>query len=172
MKQRHYLYLIVGLLCSVLSYPVAAELKIGFVNALKVMDKAPQVDSANRRLEREFAPRQRRIVSAKQEIKKLEERFGKDAAIMTESQARRLSRDIREKKRDLKRKQEEFREDYNIRRNEELDKIQKIIILVIQDLAKADRYDLIFTEGVVWANKRVDITDKVLKRLRKKSRRK
>ncbi|KHD09503.2 membrane protein [Candidatus Thiomargarita nelsonii] len=170
MKKRHYLYLIVGLLCSVLSYPVAAELKIGVVNILKVMDKAPQVDSANRRLERDFAPRQRRLVSAQQEIKKLEERFGKDAAIMTESQARRLSRDIREKRRDLKRQQEELQEDLNIRRNEELEKIQKTIFQVIQYLAKADRYDMIFTEGVVWASKRVDLTDKVLKRLRRKKR--
>jgi outer membrane protein len=52
LKKHHYYNLIVGLLCSVLSYPVAAELKIGFVNALKVMDKAPQVDSANRTLEK------------------------------------------------------------------------------------------------------------------------
>jgi len=153
-----------------MSYPVAAELKIGFVNALKIMDKAPQVDSANRRLEREFAPRQRKLVSAKKQIQKLEKRFSKDAAIMSESEARRLSRDIREKRRDLKRKQEEFREDYNIRRNEELDKIQKIILEVIQKLARAERYDLIFTEGVVFANKRVDITNKVLKRLKRKNR--
>jgi outer membrane protein len=168
LKKHHYYNLIVGLLCSVLSYPVAAELKIGFVNALKVMDKAPQVDSANRTLEKEFAPRQRKIVSAKQEIKKLEERFTKEAAFMSESEARKLSREIREKKRELQRQQEEFREDYNIRRNEELDKIQKIIIQVIEDLAKAKRYDLIFTEAVVWAAKRVDITDQVLDRLRRR----
>jgi outer membrane protein len=98
----------------------------------------------------------------------LEERFTKEAAFMSESEARKLSREIREKKRELQRQQEEFREDYNIRRNEELDKIQKIIIQVIEDLAKAKRYDLIFTEAVVWAAKRVDITDQVLDRLRRR----
>jgi outer membrane protein len=150
---------------------VAAELKIGFVNALKVMDKAPQVELANRRLKQEFAPRQRKLVSARQEIKKLEERLAKNGAIMSDSEARRLSRDIRDKKRELQRQQEEFREDYNIRRNEELDKIQKTIIQVIQDLAKADHYDLILSEGVVWAAKSVDMTDQVLSRLSKQSRR-
>lgn len=167
LKKSHYLYLIVGMLCSVMSYPAAAaELRIGFVNALKVMDKAPQVDEANRRLEREFEPRERRLVSARQEIKRMEERFAKDAAIMSQTNTRNLSREIRDKKREFQRQQEEFREDYNIRRNEELDKIQKTIVQVIQDLAKVEYYDLILSEGVVYANKRIDITDKVLNRLR------
>ncbi len=169
--KKYYFYLIaIGLLCSVLSVS-AAELKIGFVNALKVMDEAPQVDSANRRLEREFAPRQRRIVSARQEIKKLDGRLSKNAVIMSDSEVHRLSRTIRDKKRDLKRQQEEFREDYNIRRNEELDKIQKIITQVIQEIAKKETYDFILSDGVVWASKRVDITDEVLTHLRQQSRR-
>ncbi len=171
LKKQHYFYITIGLICGILSYPVAAELKIGFVNALKVMDQAPQVNKANKRLEREFAPKQRRLISAGQEIKKLEERLAKNIAIMSESAARKLNRDIRDKKREAKREQEEFREDYNIRRNEELDKIQKIIIEVIQELANEHAYDMIITEGIVWASSRVDITDKVLRRLKVRKRR-
>jgi len=91
------------------------------------MEEAPQVKRANSRLKREFAPRQRRLVSAKQAIRKMEERFTKNSAIMSDSEVRKSSRDIRDKKRDFKRQQEEFREDYNTRRNEELEKIQKVI---------------------------------------------
>lgn len=169
-KKRYLLFIIVGL-CSVLSFPVAAELKIGFVNAIKVMDKAPQVESANRRLEREFAPRQRRLVSARKAIKTLEKRLTKNSSIMSESAARKLERSLRDKTRDFRRQQEEFREDYNIRRSEELKKIQKIITKVIQGLAKRESYDLILSDGVVWASKRIDITDKILRRLRKSTRR-
>ena len=145
---------------------MAAELKIGFVNAIKVMDKAPQVERANNKLEEEFAPRQGEIVNAKQEIKNLEVRFSKQVALMSDAEARRLSRQIRDKQRELQRQQETFREDYNIRRNEELDKIQKIIIRIIQDIAKKESYDFILSDGVVWASKRVDITDKVLRHLK------
>jgi len=165
MKMRHF-YLIVSLIFVVFSHQVAAELKVGFVNAIRVMNEAPQVESANRSLEREFASRQRKLVSARQEIKTLEERFAKNADIMSEAKARKLSRDIRDKGRELKRQREEFREDYNFRRNEELDKIQKIITQVIQTLAKKESYDLILSDGVVWASKRIDITGKVLRQLR------
>ena len=167
MKIRHF-YLIITLLSSLYSTQVAAELKIGFVNAIRVMEKAPQVKRANSRLERDFAPKQRRLVSAKQAIRKMEERFAKNSAIMSDSEARKSSREIRDKKRDLKRQQEEFREDYNIRRTEELEKIQKVITKVIQDLAKRESYDFILSDGVIWASKRVDLTNKVLKKLRNK----
>jgi outer membrane protein len=167
--KKHNFYLIVILICSVLSpQVVAVELKIGFVNAIKVMDKAPQVKEANDRLEQKFAPRQDEIVSAKQEIRRLEKRFSRNAAIMSDTEARQLNRKIRDKRRDLERKQEVFREDYNIRRTEELDKIQKVIIKVIQELAKKESYDFILSEGVVWASKRVDITDRILRLLRQK----
>jgi outer membrane protein len=76
-----------------------------------------------------------------------------------------LNRDIISKKRELKRQQDEFREDYNIRRNEELDKLQKRIIEIIQSVAREEAYDFILSDGVVWASKKVDITDKILMRL-------
>ncbi|MDM8562775.1 OmpH family outer membrane protein, partial [Candidatus Marithioploca araucensis] len=100
-------------------------------------------------------------------IRKMEERFTKNSAIMSDSEVRKSSRDIRDKKRDFKRQQEEFREDYNTRRNEELEKIQKVITKVIQDLAKRESYDFILSDAI-WASKRVDLTNKVLKKLRNK----
>ena len=170
---RHYFYLIVILLsCSVLSSEaIARELKIGFVNTIRVMDEAPQIDSANRRLEREFAPRQRRLVSAQQKIRKKEEYLAKNAAVKSDSEVRRLSREIREKKRELKRQQDEFQEDINIRRSEELGKIQKVITQVIQELGRKESYDFILSDGVIFRKKQFDITDKVLRQLRYKEHR-
>jgi outer membrane protein len=133
------------------------------------METAPQVENANRRLEQEFAPRQRRLVSAQQEIKTLEERLTKNEAIMSEAESRKLRRDVREKKRDLRNQEDEFKEDYNLRRNEELEAIQQTIHKIIQTLAEEQSYDFILSEGVVHASSRVDITDQVLKRLKEQS---
>jgi outer membrane protein len=160
-------YIFICLLSSILFSHQASALKIGFVNAIKVMEQAPQVDKANRRLEREFAPRQRKLVSSSKDIKNMESRVKRGGSTMTQVQVSRLKRQIRNKKREFRRLQEEFREDYNIRRNAELEKIQKIITKVIQQLAKRERYDFILSDGVVWASKRVDITNKVLKKLRR-----
>jgi len=160
---KHSLYLILALWG--LSAVASAEIKIGFVNAVKIMESAPQVESANSRLEKEFAPKQRRISALRQQLSNLDKKLAKDGAIMSESKRRDLERDIISKRRELQRHQDEFREDYNIRRNEELDKLQKKIIEEIQKLAKKERYDMILSDGVVWASDKVDITNKVLKNL-------
>jgi outer membrane protein len=158
-------YFLILFVSCVFSQQALAELKIGFVNALQLMESAPQVEQANQRLEREFAPKQQGIVREQQAIRSLEERLTKNRAIMSEAEGRNLNRDIISKKRELKRQQDEFREDYNIRRNEELDKLQKRIIEIIQSVAREEAYDFILSDGVVWASKKVDITDKILMRL-------
>ncbi len=168
MLNARTVYFLAGLLCGLLLVGMqarAADIKIGFVNPVKVMELAPQVEDANKRLEREFAPRERRIVDIQKEIRGMEERLAKDEAIMDEKEITRLRREIISKKRDVKRDQDEFREDYNIRRSEELDKLQKKIYKAIESLAKEHGYDLIVSDGVIVASERVDITDMVLKRL-------
>lgn len=168
--RKYFIYFILSLYIIFPSLGISVELKIGFVNPLKVMETATQVENANKRLEQEFAPRQRKLVSAQQEIKKLEERLAKEGNIMSDAESQNLGRDVRDKKREWQRQQDEFREDYNLRRNEELDKLQKKILEVVQTIAKEEGYDFIFSDGVVWASGRVDITDKVLKRLNQPSR--
>jgi len=153
------------LMASIFATPVFAEIKIGFVNSIKIMDKAPQVERATRNLERQFGAKKDEIVNLGKEVKAMEDRLMKNADIMNPDKARELSKQVREKKRDLQNLRDDFNYDYNLRRGEELDKLQKKVIEVIQDIAKAQDYDLILSEGVVWASKNIDITDDVLRRL-------
>lgn len=143
----------------------AAELKIGFVNVAKLLEKAPQADKAKKDLEREFAPRDKRLVAEQKEIKSMEDKLGKDAAVMSDSEKQKLDKDILNRKREAKRLQDEFREDFNLRRNEELGKLQKEIFEAIQSLAKEDSFDLLLTDGVVYASEGIDVTAKVAKKL-------
>jgi len=71
-------------------------------------------------------------------------------------------------KRDLRRETQEFREDYNLRRNEELAALQKVVYKAIIEIAKQEKYDLILHEGTIYASGKIDITDLVLKKLGKK----
>ena len=91
--------------------------------------------------------------------------MGRDAKLMSEAEARRLQRDVLEKKRALNRDQEEFREDFNLRRNEELAKLQKLVFEAIKGLSESEKYDLVLHDGVVFASGAVDITNKVQSRL-------
>jgi outer membrane protein len=145
--------------------PAQAEFKVGFVNVAKVLDQAPQAEAARTRIEKEFSPRDRELLGQQKELRKLEDKLVRDSAVMAESERVKLDNEIRTIKRELRRAQEEFREDLNLKRNQELGKLQRVVIEVIQGLAKQEKYDLVVSDGVIFAGDRVDITDKVLARL-------
>lgn len=159
---------VLGVLAAVAGAPaMAADYKIGVVAAVRVLEAAPQAEAAKKKLESEFAGKDKLLVAKQKELKGLEDRAAKDGAIMSETERTRLERDINEKRRDLKRDSEEFREDVNFRRNEEFAKIQKQIVEAIQTIAAEQKYDLVLGEGVIFASKAVDITDMVIERLKK-----
>jgi outer membrane protein len=146
----------------------AAELKVGYVNAVKVIEEAPQGEAALKKLEAEFGPRDRKLVSMQADVKKLEDALEKSGLLMKDTERRSKELEIVGLKRDLRRATQEFREDYNLRRNEELAALQKVVFKAIVEIAKQEDYDLILHEGTIYASKRVDLTDRVLKKLGKK----
>ena len=144
----------------------SADIKIGFVNTAELLDKAPQAEAARDRLEQEFAPRDRDLVAEQRALRKKEDDLANDGGLLSDSQRRDLEREILALRRELKRSQEAFREDFNFRRNEELNKLQRHIYEAIVELAKEERFDLIVNDGaVIYVSDQVDITDKVLERL-------
>ena len=145
------------------------DLKVGFVNVPRVMDSAPQAKAARERIDDEFAPRDRELVLLQRELNEHEDRLVKNSAIMSSTELNRLEEEVRRLRRELRRSQEEFREDLNLRRSQELSKLQRKITEVVQWLANSDDYDIILTDGVVFAGERVDITQRVIDRLRVES---
>lgn len=164
-KLRHGAYL-VGLLLLCLPVAALAETKIGFVNAARVLEEAPQADAARKQLEKEFAPRDKEIVKMQEGLKKLEDKLARDGAVMSDSEQRKLERDVLSTQRDIKRKKEEFREDLNIRRNEAFERLRKRVFEVIVKIAQDKKFDLIVSDGVVFASKRIDITNEVVEKLK------
>lgn len=159
-------------LCLIAAPALAAEYKVGFVDAAQVLEQAPQAEDARLRLEKEFAPRDRRLVGVQKEIRTLEDKLVRDGAVMSEGEKSRTEREVRARKRELKRQQDEFRDDLNLRRNEELQKLQSKVIKAIQTLAKKEKFDLIVGDGVIFASSRVDITTKVIDRLKRQFKKK
>lgn len=146
----------------------AQELRIGYVNAVKVIEEAPQGEAALKKLEAEFGPRDKKLVAMQEQVKQLEEELEKEGLVLKDAERRAREHEILVLKRDIRRATLEFREDYNLRRNEELAALQKLVYKAIVEIAKEENYDLILHEGTIYASKRVDLTDKVLKKLGKK----
>lgn len=143
------------------------ELKIGAVQVLKVLEKSPQYKAAGEAIDKEFEPRGKILIAEQKKIKTLEDKLAKDRAIMSEGEINKLERDILNKRRDYKRDQDEYREDLNFARNEELAKIQKAIFEAIQKVAKDNGYDVVLSEGVIYASAKADMTQLVIDTLNK-----
>lgn len=143
----------------------AADLKIGVINVAKLLDSAPQTKSALEALQEEFAPREKELVAQQQELVAQQESLQRDSAIMSEAERRASEQTLREKQRDLARKTGQFREDANMRRNEELGRLQRVLLDEVNAYGNSNGFDLILGDGVLFARGEVDITDQVLARM-------
>ena len=165
-----YLFVSVAVfLAAGVSSAYAEDYKIGAVNAIRILEQSPQAEKMRNQIETEFAPRDKQLVAAQKKLKEMEDRMTKDAAIMSESERKSLERDIINERRDLKRNQDEFREDLTFRRNEEIAKIQKEIVEAIQVVAKQNNYDIVLSDGVIYASQKVDMTSLVIDYLKNKN---
>lgn len=161
-------YLMAGALAVFSMTASAAELKVGYVQVDKILQDAPQTAESGKKLEREFGPRSQELERMQKQIKDLETSLDKDGLTMSESDRRNKERDIAERKLEFQRKQRELREDINLRKNEELSGLQDRINKAVTKVAETEGYDLVVYSGVAYANKKIDITDKVLANLGKK----
>lgn len=143
----------------------ALEVKVGFVNVGIVLEKAPQAALARERIEEEFAPKDRELLAQQKRLRSMEDELIDRAQSLSRAERARQETDIRALKREIRRVQDEFRDDLNLRRSQELSTLQRKVIEVIRSLAKAENYDLIVSDGVIFAGERVDITNAVLARL-------
>jgi len=167
-QARNYFALALVALLALPGLVQAAALKIGYVNTVKVIEQAPQAKTALERLEKEFAPRDKKLVEKRERIKIIETELEKNSLVLNDAERRNKERELLGLKRDVRRATQEFREDYNLRRNEELAALQKLVYKTIVDLAKKKKFDLILHEGTVYASEQIDITDQVLESLRSK----
>ncbi len=143
---------------------VFAQGKIGVVQIERIVrDSAPAM-RAQKKLEVEFSKREAELAKVADQIKRLQDELEKDAVTMPEAQRRTKERDFGELNRDFQRKQREYREDVNQRRNEELGQVIEQANRIIRQIAESEKYDIIFQEAA-YANPRIDITDKVIKAL-------
>jgi len=144
---------------------VTTTIKIGFVNTERLFREAAPAKRAQAKLEKEFATRDAEVQKLTKQVRDLQSALDKDGATMPEADRRNKERDLANLSRDLQRAQREFREDLNLRRNEELAQLQERANKVIQQIAEAEKFDLILQDPVVYASQRIDITDKVIKAL-------
>lgn len=142
----------------------AAEFKIGYVDGERINRESAPAERAAKQLEKEFAPRQQELQRREAQIKALQGDLQKEAMTMSESDRRAKEQELARASIEFQRLQREFREDLNIRRNQEIAALLERANRVIRKIAEAEQFDLIVQEAV-YRSQRIDITDRVLKAL-------
>lgn len=150
--------------------PAWAQLKIGYVNYPQLLAKSPQAQALSAKLKAEFQPRQQTLIRLQNQLKARADQFQRDAATMTDDQRQQTQNALAESDRDLQRRQQDFQDAVTAQRNEALATLQRTLVQTVQEYARAQNYDLVLADGVIYAKNGIDITPQILARLQAAAR--
>lgn len=158
------------MLLALMLLPVAATAaeapKIGYVDIPYLIDNSPQAEAASADLEKQFGPKQQQLQSKQQEFQQIQQKLQKDGLVMEEAERRQLEQRLQELKREIQRSQQAFQEELNIQRNSAFKSVRQSVMQAVQNLAKDEGYDLIVGQGALYASDAVNLTDRVLERMK------
>ncbi|KOR31507.1 hypothetical protein TI04_00445 [Achromatium sp. WMS2] len=155
------------LLLSLAFVPKASQaIQIGYLNVTRVAEQSPQYQAARRALQSELERRERDLLRIDQQLKDKENQLNRNSAVMNDSELKRLQREVITLRRKLQNSRDEYRDEISLRQNEERTKLLRQIAEVVKAIGKEENFDLILTDGVAYASEGVDISDRVLQRLR------
>ena len=145
----------------------ASNLKVGFVSVEKLLTQAPQVEAVNTAMMERFGGKKQELQDLEKEIKTMQENYKRNELVMTEDKLKELRDKVIAKVQGFKQKEAILNQEVSTMRSQELAVLQKSVRDIINTIAKKDGYDLILSEGVVFATDKIDITDRVLKEMKK-----
>ena len=152
------------LLAVAFSQTFAEDFRVGVVDTERILRESVPALKAEKRIEKEFASRDQEIKKISQQAKDIQISLDKEGMTLPDVERRNKERELDNLNVNLQRMQREFREDLNLRKNEELVVVLGEANKAIQQIAENEKYDLVLQEAV-YRNPKIDITEKVLKYL-------
>lgn len=141
--------------------------RIGYVDMKRLLDNAPQVVAGRQKLEQEFASRDAALKADEKRASDLRERLAREARTPANVDAS-LQREIDALDRSIKRNRDALRADLKTRSDQELDRSWREINDAVVEFAREQGFDLIVPSPVVYASPKVDVTEQILDRLRRR----
>src|SRR5687768_814596 len=168
---RHNVFCALLIAAALATAPAAGAqaLKIGVVNFGRLLEESPQAKAAQQALENEFLPRQRDVAAQQKSLQEKADKLQKEAAVMSEADRVRTEREVRDLELNVNRRFKELQEDLNLRRNEEVGRMQRALLQEVQAYARANGFQLVLSEGVLFAAEGIDITPQVVAAIKSKA---
>lgn len=154
-------FIAVVLFVTTASFVYANDLRIGVVDTERILRESVPAVQAEKKIEKEFELRDQEMKKVAKQVKEIQGYFEKEGMTLLDAEHRSKERELANLNITLQRMQREFREDLNLRKNEELALVLARANKAIKAIAESEKYDLVLQESV-YRNPKIDITDKVL----------
>jgi len=138
---------------------------VAFVEVSRLLVEPPQVKMVREKLRREFTVRDDRLNEQQKQIKTLQDKLAQEGAFLKTAEKKRLERDILSRRLKLKHSRTELQQERQMRQDDEIEHLRRIIREVIAQVAQDEKLDMVIETGAIWVSPNIDITDKVLERL-------
>jgi outer membrane protein len=173
---RKLLLIIIALFMVTTAYAVGepkeasvTAMKIGVVDVRQVLQKIPQMTEVNSQLEKQFKPRQDKIVEAQKSLKESEDKLNKEGAVMGDTQRSALQDKIIAERANTQAMISTFQQDLSNAQNRSMQKLLAQIAGVVNKIAKDDKYDLILQgENVPYVSDKLNVTERVIQEMKAK----
>lgn len=163
---RNFVKLFVLLVAMTPMAVFAQEQRIAFVNVSYLVDNSPQAEAASAQLQEKFGPQQQELQQKQQEFGQLQEKLQKDSLVMSEDERAESQERLQQLGREVQRGQKSFRDALNSERNAALQEVREVVMKVVQEIAREEDYDLVVGQGAIYASESVNITERVLERMK------
>jgi outer membrane protein len=149
-------------LATVASAARADDIKIGFVSSERILRESAPAKAAEQKLLQEFSKRDKDLQDTGAKLKAMADKLEKDGPVLAEGELAKRQREVQDADREFQRRQREFREDLNQRKNEELQGLLERAQKIVRQIAADEKYDLILQDAV-FVGPKIDVTERVLK---------
>ncbi len=140
--------------------------KFGVVDMARLVEEYSVIKGVHDILQNEFSDKDETLRTLGIELRKIQNITLEIE--LTDENRKTHERELLNLEREYARLAAEFRQDYNLRRNEELYKMQKEISDTILEYAETHQYDLILESGMIYASEKLQLTDPILDALKEK----
>lgn len=144
-----------------------AQTKIGIINFNSALASTAEGKKAIADLKKKYEPKQQELDRLQKEIQKIQEQLNQPAPGLSDDDQRRLSRDLEDKQKNLKRWTDDTQSDYAADRDEAVRRLGQKMVRIIGDYAQQNGFALVI-DGVqipvYYAAKEIEITEEMVKR--------
>ncbi|MBB1334536.1 OmpH family outer membrane protein [Pseudoalteromonas sp. SR44-5] len=144
--------------------------KVGIVDMQEIYKQIPQMAKVEQTLQAEFAERRQELEKLQGDIRFEAEKFKRESTTMSQAQKDALREKVEGMQKNLAEKGRPLEQEIKTRQNQELAKVQGIIIKAIEDIAKDGKYDEVkVKDTTIYFNPKtvVDLSSKVVDKVSK-----